>query len=53
MYFNNAFNFVLLDIFIKELRLGFKLKYSEMVLDRLAGHIQNNDAILEGLYPVS
>lgn len=47
--FNNAFDFVPFDIFIKEQRLGFKLKCSDICsvcksLDRLAAHIKSNNA---------
>lgn len=49
LYFNDAFNFVPLDVFIKEQRLCFKLKCYDIVLDRLAVHIQGNDATLEVL----
>lgn len=46
VHFNNAFNFVPLDILIKEQRLGFKLKCSHTVLGRLEALIESNSAML-------
>ena len=50
--FNNAFNCVPLDIFIKEQRLGFKLKCFHMVLGKLEALTESNKAMLGVLDPL-